>query len=83
MQALTAHVTTATSPVVESFFVASFEDGFGLPDGDAIEMFQAYDMVTGKPCGPRHGDTDPGYVRHYVIERNPAAIECAIVSVAS
>ncbi len=67
-------VTQSTTPV-SWFHIDTFEDSFGLPDGESVTCFQAYDVATSTPVGPHHGDPNPAYVRSYMRERFPAAVE--------
>jgi len=78
MQALTVHLTT---PPVEVYFVDCYEDNFGLPDGQFVTLWQAYCPITNLPIGPRHGDFNPEYVRLWMREKHPAAIEVLIATI--
>lgn len=81
MQASTVHSIT-TVQLIEVFYIDSFEDGFGLPDGVTVTYWQAYDPVTNRPVGPRGGDMNPAYVRLWMADKHPTAIECQITMAA-
>ncbi|MCA1668142.1 MAG: hypothetical protein LC793_12260 [Thermomicrobia bacterium] len=79
MQALTGHLTISM-PDIALFYLDSFEDGFGLPDGQFLVKYQTYEPLSGEPVGPLSGDGDPAYVRSYMREKYPRAIECRVVT---
>lgn len=66
---------------IECWYLSTFEESFGLPDGEFVLVYQAYDPITNAPCGPRGGDTNPAYVRLWMAEKHPAARECQIVAI--
>ena len=60
---------------VELFYLDSFAD-------DAhITYWQAFDPLTSQPVGPEGGDVNPAYVRLWMTEMHPAAMEVRIVKV--
>jgi len=69
-----------SAPSVEIWYLESFEDGFGLPDGQFLVKHQAYEPLSGAPVGPMSGDGDPAYVRSYMAARHPHAIECRVIT---
>lgn len=73
----TNHLTTRT---VELFYLESFAATFGLPDGESVTQWQAYEPISGAAVGPMSGDGDPAYVRSYMREKYPRAIECRVVT---
>jgi hypothetical protein len=80
MQALTNHSTMPATEIAV-WYLDSFEDGFGLPDGHGVRFWQAYDVLSDLPIGPRGGDVNPAYVRLWMEEHRPGAVECEIVQV--
>lgn len=81
MQALTDHSNTPVINSVLCYYLAS-EQGVALyPEGATVVLWQAMDVLTGEPIGPEGGDINPAYVRLWVGEQFPAAIEAQIVRV--
>lgn len=64
---------------IELFYLDSFEDSAWLPDGEYVTLYQAYCPITNRPVGPRGGDLNPAYVRLWMAERYPDAVEAEIV----
>jgi hypothetical protein len=81
MQASTSHSITPVTHSVDCYYLDTFEDSAWLPDGQSVTYWQAYDPITDRPCGPRGGDVNPEYIRLWMSEKFPAAIEAQIVSV--
>jgi hypothetical protein len=75
------HSNTPVINSVDCYYLDSFEDSAWLPDGEFVVMHQAYCPVTNRPVGPRGGDPNPAYVRLWMGEHFPNAIEAQIVSV--
>lgn len=69
----TTHVT---------FYVDSFEDSFGLPDGETVEIFKAYRADRPgpfrEPVGPWLGCDSAEDVRAWIAMRHPGAVEVAV-----
>jgi hypothetical protein len=76
-------ISNHTIPIqaVAVFYLDSFESSAWLPEGQYVTYFPAYDPLTNRPVGPRGGDPNPAYVRLWMSEKFPAAIEAQIVSV--
>jgi hypothetical protein len=80
---MTAAVHSNT-PVINSVlcYYLTTEEGVALcPEGAPVLLWQAYDVLTGEPIGPQGGDVNPAFIRLWVQEQFPAAIEAQIVSV--
>lgn len=82
MPTSTTHLTTPVPPTVDCYFIERYEDSAWLPDGQYVVLYQAYDPITNRPVGPRGGDLNPAYVRLWMAEKHPAAVECEIATVA-
>lgn len=84
-------ITSAVSPVPPPtpalrYFIDSFEDTFGLPDGESVTIWKAYNADRPgpfrEPVGPWLGCSTADDVRRWIAVRHPGAVEVARTAVA-
>jgi hypothetical protein len=71
--------TTVHSTPFTRYFVDSCDESFGLPDGDSVTTYRAYDALYEgpfrRPVGPLFGRVTEREVREWMAENHPTAVE--------